>query len=125
VDLADLAVRCDWDGESDRMPGTRYRWMTALVTSRAVFVSAARKIQSTWVRAASARGSATSQAWSGGNLLPAVQCRHVGGGQAGIPALLVRHPSRAVVDEAVTEHLVDGIVNGLVAHLEHRQQVLT
>jgi hypothetical protein len=91
----------------------------------AVFVSAARKIQSTWVRAASGRGSATSQAWSGGNLVPAVQCRHVGGGQARIPALLVRHPSRAVVDEAVTEHLIDGIVNGLVAHFEHRQQVLT
>src|ERR1017187_5109649 len=95
------------------MPGTRCCWMTALVTCRAVFVSAARKIQSTWVRAASARGSATSQARSGGNLLPAVQCRHVGGGQTGIPSLLVRHPSRAVVDEAVTEHLVDGIVNGL------------
>ena len=32
---------------------------------------------------------------------------------------------RAIVDEAVTEHLIDHIVNGLVAHLEHRQQFLT
>ena len=125
MDLADLAVRCDWEGDSDL--DARHE---VLLDDRVGHVPGSVRVggQKDPVdlgQAASARGSATSQAWSGGNLLPAVQCRHVGGGQAGIPSLLVRHPSRAVVDEAVAEHLVDGIVNGLVAHLEHRQQVLT
>ena len=48
----------------------------------------------------------------------------VGGGQAGGPALLVGRTAAAVVDEAVTEHLVDGVIDSLVALFEHRHQVL-
>ena len=63
-------------------------------------------------------------ACSGANLLPVVQRRHVGGGQARGPALFVGRTAPAVMDEAVTEHLIDRVIESLVALFEHGHQVL-
>src|ERR1035441_9178416 len=59
----------------------------------------------------------------GGDLTVTVQRRRVGGGPAGIPAFGVAHPAGPVIRDAVAEHLIDRVVDGLVPGSEHRQQI--
>src|SRR5450755_113756 len=51
----------------------------------------------------------------GGDLTVTVQRRRVGGGPAGIPAFGVAYPAGPVIRDAVAEHLIDRVVDGLGA----------
>jgi RNA polymerase binding protein RbpA len=57
----------------------------------------------------------------GGDLTVTVQRRRVGGGAAGIPAFRVADPAGPVIRDAVAEHLIDRVVDGLVPGREHGQ----
>src|SRR5271166_1776770 len=59
----------------------------------------------------------------GGDLTVTVQRRCVGGGPAGIPAFGVAYAAGPVIRDAVAEHLLDRVVDGLVPGSEHRQQI--